>query len=64
MASNVGPATNGMKDSQCPSAQMPPYWYYEIEPTELENRVDLSSDQCVIDSEYYFVRGCLNISNP
>jgi len=38
-----------------------PYWYYEIEPTELENRVELSSDQCVIDSEYYFVRGCLNI---
>jgi len=38
-----------------------PYWYYEIEPSELEGRVELSSDQCVIDGEYYFVRGCLEI---
>ena len=32
---------------------------FEISPTEREARVALSSDQCIIDGERFFVRGCL-----
>jgi len=38
-----------------------PYWYDVIAPEEREERAELSSDQCVIDGEHYFVRGCLEI---
>jgi len=38
-----------------------PYWYDVIAPEEREERAELSSDQCVIDGEHYFVRGTLEI---
>ena len=38
-----------------------PYWYDVIAPEELEWRAELTSDQCVIDDEHYFVRGVLEI---
>ena len=38
-----------------------PYWYDVIAPEEREARAELSSDQCVIDDEHYFVRGCIEI---
>ena len=36
-----------------------PYWYDVIAPEERERRAELSSDQCVIDGEQFFVRGVL-----
>ena len=38
-----------------------PYWYDVIAPEERERRALLSSDQCIIDEEHYFVRGSLEI---
>jgi hypothetical protein len=36
-----------------------PALYYELAPHEREARVELSSDQCVIDGTHFFVRACL-----
>jgi hypothetical protein len=38
-----------------------PVHYYGIPEDEREQRTLLSSDQCVIDDEHYFVRGCLDV---
>jgi hypothetical protein len=38
-----------------------PYWYYGLSPEECDRRAELSSDQCVIDGEQFFVRGVLEI---
>jgi hypothetical protein len=38
-----------------------PYHYSVVAPEEREWRVHLGSDQCVIDGQHYFVRGCLEI---
>jgi hypothetical protein len=38
----------------------PAYWH-QIEPAERENRCELTSDICVIDNEFYFIRGCIEI---
>ncbi|MGW6189294.1 DUF2199 domain-containing protein [Bacillus cereus] len=38
-----------------------PYHYYEVEPYERDNRFELTSDLCIMDDEYYFIRGCLEI---
>ncbi|PEK24987.1 hypothetical protein CN694_11410 [Bacillus wiedmannii] len=38
-----------------------PYHYYEIEPSERNKRFELTSDLCIMDDEYYFIRGCLEI---
>ncbi len=38
-----------------------PVHYYGIPEHEREQRTLLSSDQCVIDDEHYFVRGCLDV---
>ena len=38
-----------------------PYWYDVVAPEERDHRAELSSDQCVIDGEHYFVRGSLEI---
>jgi len=38
-----------------------PYWYDVIAPEERERRAELSSDQCIIDDEHFFVRGVLEI---
>jgi hypothetical protein len=38
-----------------------PYWYDVVAPEGRERRAELSSDQCVIDGEHYFVRGALEI---
>jgi hypothetical protein len=38
-----------------------PIQYYYVSEQERERRTLLSSDQCVIDDEHYFVRGCLDI---
>jgi len=38
-----------------------PLSYYAIAEDERITRCDLASDDCVIDGEYFFVRGCLEI---
>ncbi|MGH9754758.1 MAG: DUF2199 domain-containing protein [Blastocatellia bacterium] len=38
-----------------------PYWYDVIAPEELSWRAELSSDQCIIDNQHYFVRGYIEI---
>lgn len=38
-----------------------PYWYEAVAPEERGRRVAISSDQCVIDDEQFFVRGVLEI---
>lgn len=35
--------------------------YYGIPEEERKTRCDLTSDLCVIDNEYFFIRGCLEI---
>jgi hypothetical protein len=38
-----------------------PVPYYAIPENERKARCDLTSDACVIDSEHFFIRGCLEI---
>jgi hypothetical protein len=38
-----------------------PLTYYAITETERASRCKLSSDDCIIDGESFFVRGCLEI---
>ncbi|WP_273430724.1 DUF2199 domain-containing protein [Chitinibacter tainanensis] len=38
-----------------------PLSYYAVPVDEREARCDLGSDDCVIDGEYFFVRGCIEI---
>lgn len=38
-----------------------PLSYYDIPQGERERRCDLGSDDCVIDNEFFFVRGCIEI---
>jgi len=61
---------SGFRCSTCNEwhAEMPtsfgadaPYWYDVIATEERERRAMLSSDQCIIDGEYYFVRGCIEV---
>ncbi len=45
----------------CYSADAP-YWYEVVAPEEREARTLLSSDQCVIDDQYFFIRGSIEIA--
>jgi len=38
----------------------PAYWY-GIPPEERARRVELSSDQCVIDNQHFFIRGRIRV---
>jgi hypothetical protein len=38
-----------------------PYYYYSIPHEERDARCDLTSDTCIVDDEFFFVRGCLEI---
>lgn len=38
-----------------------PYWYDVTTPEHRERQVEISSDQCIVDGEQYFIRGCLEI---
>jgi hypothetical protein len=38
-----------------------PYYWFLINPDEIEERCELTSDLCVIDNEYLFIRGCIEI---
>ncbi|MQA38848.1 DUF2199 domain-containing protein [Rugamonas aquatica] len=38
-----------------------PLSYYEVPEGEREERCDLGSDDCVVDGEFFFVRGCIEI---
>lgn len=38
-----------------------PYYYDVIATEERAQRAEISSDQCVIDDEHFFVRGCVEI---
>ncbi len=38
-----------------------PLSYYEVAESERASRCDLGSDDCVIDRQWFFVRGCLEI---
>jgi len=38
-----------------------PHWYDAVAPEERERRIELTSDQCVIDEEHFFIRGVLEI---
>jgi hypothetical protein len=39
-----------------------PSLYYSISDSERDERCHLTSDTCVIDDKFFFVRGCLEIS--
>ncbi|MDH2051045.1 DUF2199 domain-containing protein [Achromobacter marplatensis] len=38
-----------------------PESYYHLAPEERQQRGDLGSDDCVIDEEHFFVRGCIEL---
>ena len=38
-----------------------PFHYYEVPAEEREQRCSLGTDDCVIDEEFFFIRGCLDI---
>jgi hypothetical protein len=38
-----------------------PLFYYSIPEPERPNRCRLDTDTCVVDDEYFFVRGCLEV---
>ena len=38
-----------------------PYHWYDVPEGERGARVQLSSDQCIVDDKFYFGRGCLDI---
>ncbi|WP_296612834.1 DUF2199 domain-containing protein [Sphingomonas sp.] len=38
----------------------PPY-YYDVPETERAERCELTSDTCIVDDEFFFVRGCVDI---
>lgn len=38
-----------------------PIYFDGIPAAERSSRVSISSDQCIIDGEHYFVRGCLEV---
>jgi hypothetical protein len=38
-----------------------PMQYFAVPESERDARVDLASDQCIIDDKWFFVRGCLEI---
>ncbi len=38
-----------------------PLSYYQIPEVERERRCSLGTDDCVIDEEWFFVRGCIDI---
>jgi hypothetical protein len=38
-----------------------PAHYYTLKPDEFSERCQLSTDQCIIDQKYYFIRGVLEI---
>lgn len=38
-----------------------PLYYYSVPIGERERRCDLTSDTCVVDDEFFFIRGCLEI---
>jgi hypothetical protein len=38
-----------------------PLQYYDVPIEERERRCSLGSDDCVIDEEFFFIRGCLDI---
>ncbi|MCA8024011.1 DUF2199 domain-containing protein [Burkholderia cepacia] len=55
-------ATCGQTHEGMPSFGAPaPLSYYEVPIAEREVRCDLGSDDCVIDEEYFFVLGCIEI---
>jgi hypothetical protein len=38
-----------------------PLYYYQVPAEERDRRCFLGSDTCVIDDEFFFIRGCLDI---
>jgi hypothetical protein len=38
-----------------------PLSYYEVPEAERESRCDCGSDECIIDGQWFFVRGCIEI---
>ncbi|MFL5242350.1 MAG: DUF2199 domain-containing protein [Gemmataceae bacterium] len=38
-----------------------PSYYYSIPKSQRKKRCSLTSDLCVVDNEYFFIRGCLEI---
>jgi hypothetical protein len=38
-----------------------PLYYYSVPEAERDSRCRLDSDTCVVDDEFFFVRGCLEV---
>lgn len=38
-----------------------PFHYYQVPAEDRERRCSLGADECVIDEEFFFIRGCLDI---
>lgn len=38
-----------------------PIYYYNIPENERHQRFEINSDICIMDKEYYFIRGCIEI---
>jgi hypothetical protein len=41
-------------------ADAPEHWY-QVAPEERDSRTERTGDWCIIDNEFFFVRGCIEI---
>jgi hypothetical protein len=37
-----------------------PDYYEEVPFEEQKKRIEMNEDMCIIDDEYFFIRGCMN----
>ena len=42
------------------SSSVPDY-FYDVPTQEQENRIEMNEDLCIVDEEYFFIRGCIEI---
>ncbi len=38
-----------------------PDYYFSIPENDRQNRCDLTSDTCIVDDQFFFIRGCLEV---
>ena len=54
--------TCGKRQEGVPSLSIAaPLYYYSVPETERARRCRLDSDTCVVDEEFFFIRGCLEV---
>ena len=38
-----------------------PDYYFEVPPAERDERIQVDDDLCIVDDEFFFIRGCIEI---